>query len=266
LSYKNLIHKSIYCERCNTWIKCDYLKKYAKCAKCYTNYSFLKNSIFWKKNLSPDKIVLLLYYFSKNQKIKNVVFETNISEKSVSRWFDTFRELICNFMFEKKQKKMIGSFDKIIEIDEACFGRRKYHKGKYTRSSVWVLGGIERGTNHFFIEIVKNRSKNVLQTVIKRNVRKNSFIFTDEWKGYYGLNLIGYHHYTVNHSKTFRNKASGVHTNTIEGFWHILRVNTPNVSTNKKKEYFIEFMWRKIISELDPFEELIKIITYYYCQ
>jgi transposase-like protein len=161
---------------------------------------------------------------------------------------------------------MIGSFYSIVEVDEACFGRRKYHKGKYSRSNIWVFGGIERGSNKFFVEIVKNRTKKELTRVIKKYINLNSFIFSDEWKGYYGLNLIGYHHYTVNYSKAFRNKSSGVHTNTIEGFWNILRDIVPNISTRNKKKYFIEFMWRKSIGDLDVFEELIKIIQYYYYQ
>lgn len=41
--------------------------------------------------------------------------------------------------------KQIGGNNIIVEIDEAKFGRRKYHRGRLITGQ-WLFGGIERGT------------------------------------------------------------------------------------------------------------------------
>ena len=44
----------------------------------------------------------------------------------------------------------LGGPGTIVEIDEAKFGRWKYHRGRYVDGH-WVLGGIERGTDKMFL-------------------------------------------------------------------------------------------------------------------
>ena len=57
---------------------------------------------------------------------------------------------------------MIGGPGKIIEIDEALFGRRKNHKGRIIAGQ-WVVGGIDRSAkNQCFLVPVPNRTKESL--------------------------------------------------------------------------------------------------------
>ena len=38
----------------------------------------------------------------------------------------------------------IGGPDHIVEIDESCFGKRKYNRGRMIQEQQWVFGGIDR--------------------------------------------------------------------------------------------------------------------------
>ena len=64
---------------------------------------------------------------------------------------------------------------------------------------------------------LKKWDKLTLNTLITKYVAKESIIHTNKWRGYSGLTSLGYKHYTVNHSKNFKDTETGNHTNTIEG-------------------------------------------------
>ena len=51
------------------------------------------------------------------------------------------------------RNEKIGGPGKVVEIDEAKFGKRKYNRGRLIEGR-WVLGGIERGTGRMFLKIV----------------------------------------------------------------------------------------------------------------
>lgn len=51
---------------------------------------------------------------------------------------------------------------------------------------------------------------------------KVSLICTDEYKGYAGLKAMGYSHGSVDHAQN-KYVVGAIHTNTIEGFWSILK-------------------------------------------
>ena len=58
--------------------------------------------------------------------------------------------------------------------------------------------------------------------IIKKHVLPQSMIYTDEFPDYDKLNKQGYHHKRVHHaSKVW--VMGNVHTNTIEGFWSVLK-------------------------------------------
>ena len=114
---------------------------------------------------------------------------------------------------------MIGGEGIVVEIDESKFGKRKYSRG-HRVDSVWVLGMVERTFERRIVLLrLKKRDKLTLYTLIIKYVAKGSIIYTNKQKGYGGLTSLGYKHYTVNHSKNFKDLETGIHTNTIEASW-----------------------------------------------
>ena len=78
---------------------------------------------------------------------------------------------------------------------------------------------------------------------IRENVIEGSTIYTDEWKGYSGLNDIGYNHKTICHKRRFSrfefdgNVATSVTTNHIERLWVELRRSLKHMSLEELKKY-----------------------------
>jgi hypothetical protein len=87
----------------------------------------------------------------------------------------------------------------------------------------------------------------VLHRIIQDFVAYGSTIHTDSWKGYIGLNAMGYVHKTVNHSVEFVS-SEGVHTQNIESTWRALKgFHLPRSGCRKHfyYSYFMEYSYRK---------------------
>jgi hypothetical protein len=75
---------------------------------------------------------------------------------------------------------------------------------------------------------VEVRSEETLREVIETHVHHGSKILTDCWRGYGFLrNNENYEWGTVNHSETFRDPLTGIHTNTIEGTNSMMKAKIP---------------------------------------
>ena len=140
-----------------------------------------------------------------------------INKNTIVDWFNLCRE-VCAVYMDQIETEKIGGVGKVVEIDESKFGKRKYNRGR-RREGQWVLGGVERGSEEMFMQIVPSRDAATLLPVIITNVKPGTEIHTDEWRSYARLNRRGYVHHTVNYSIEFVNPANGAHTQSIECTW-----------------------------------------------
>ena len=71
---------------------------------------------------------------------------------------------------------------------------------------------------------------------------------SDLWKAYKAIPSAAHlEHRTVNHSRHFVDPDTGVHTNTIEGTWHGMKVGIPERVRylGKVENHISEFIWRR---------------------
>lgn len=139
---------------------------------------------------------------------------------------------------------MLGGEGKVVEIDEAKMGRRKYNRGRWIEGQ-WVFGGIERDTKKMFVVPVENRTRETLLDVIKRRIAPGSVIYTDCWRAYDTLEEHGYIHANVNHSQNFVDPTTGAHTQNIERHWRELRSKVPKYGRVEEhfEGYIAEFLF-----------------------
>ena len=142
---------------------------------------------------------------------------------------------------------MLGGVGIEVEVDEAKFGKRKFHRGIHV-DGVWVFGIVERGScmTKCCLVAVDRRDEETLIREIRKKVRPGTTIYSDCWKSYARLSEW-YEDKTVSHSLNFKDPITGACTNTIEGLWNQVRRWMPRFGTTKKHYalYFLELMYRR---------------------
>ncbi|MGD0669327.1 MAG: IS1595 family transposase [Bryobacteraceae bacterium] len=149
---------------------------------------------------------------------KQIQRETGVTYKTAWRMFKQIRTLMSEDI------SLEGS---PVEIDEMyAGGRRKNGTGRPMRgdkTKTPVMGMVERRGRVVARTIPDCTSKTLLRNV-KKYVLPESTIYTDELKSDGGIGHMnnGYQHRRINHS-TGIYVTGDVHTNTIEGFWSLIK-------------------------------------------
>ncbi|PYQ70825.1 MAG: IS1595 family transposase, partial [Acidobacteria bacterium] len=140
--------------------------------------------------------------------------------------------------------------DKPVEIDEAYVGGKQRHMGTGRPGSgsnkTAVLGIVQR-QGRVFAAPVRSVQRATLMEHIEERVLPATTVYTDEYRSYDRLSWKGYVHHRIRHAE--RVYVSGdVHTNTIEGFWSLVKRGIGGVyhSVSRKhlQGYLNEYAWR----------------------
>lgn len=224
-------------------------KRY-KCAKCQRQFSVKVGTIFEDSKISLQKWFAAIYLITSHKKgISSLQLHRDLGVTQKTAWFMLHR--VRHTLLISNGEKLTG----IIEADETFIGGKESnkHKSKQTpgtqgRSSatkIPVLGIIERGGQLRAIKVLNTRGYS-LRPFIVNNVEFGSTVHTDEWWGYRGLSRI-FKHQFINHGAGEYSK-DGVHTNSIEGFWSLLKRGVIGIyhsmSDKHLQKYIDEFVFR----------------------
>lgn len=232
----------------------------SKVYKCKNNRYRCKNTgkyfnvrtgtLFDNTKVDLKKWFLAIYIVTSHKKgISSVQLSKDINVTQKTAWFMLQRIRNC---FGPENT---GSLDNEVEIDETYVGgknkNRHPHKkveastGRSTKDKTPVLGMLER-TGKVIAKKIENAKSETLTPEVIRFVKQAASVYTDEWLGYKGVNKI-YNHKFVKHNQG-RYVDGRVHTNTIEGFWSLLKRGIFGIYhfTSKKhlQKYVDEFVFR----------------------
>jgi transposase-like protein len=149
-------------------------------------------------------------------------------------------------------EKLIGE----VEADETWIGgkdknrhywKRSHGQGPYQSGKTMVIGAISRKGN-VVCQMIEDAGFNTLDNFVQETVSKKvTLMATDENPAYRHLGAHGFVHHTVNHGK-YEYVVGSTHTNTIEGFWSLLKRGIVGsyhkVSKNYLPLYLNEFTFR----------------------
>jgi transposase len=170
---------------------------------------------------------------------KQIQRETGVTYKTAWRMFKQIRSMLTD-------DEPIGGEGKGVEIDETYIGgQRKGGVGRPMRGDTKktaVVGVVER-KGRIRALVTENAKGSTLIPIVKAHVLPSSTVFTDEWKGYDGIDHMkgGYTHRRINHSEKVY-VVGEIHTNTVEGFWSLIKRGIGGVYHSVSRKYLQSYL------------------------
>src|SRR3989344_7402152 len=219
------------------------------------------------KRLSTFKIKNIISTFCADINASKATLLLGINRNTINSYYNEFRRAMY--------AHQIQEFEKIFgeaEVDESYFGarRKRGFRGKLKRGRGTLkqpVFGILKRNGRVYTEIVPNCKKVTLQAIIQGKIDHSTTVYSDKWRGYDGLVVVGYdRHFRVSHGDNEFSKGNGVHINGIENFWSFTKRRLSKF--NGVKRYFDlhlkESEWRYARAPNDLADELWNIIKKYH--
>jgi transposase-like protein len=212
--YPDGIHCS-FCGKITKHYKITSRQSYA-CDLCGHHVHPMVDTIFEKSTTPLKQWFYAMFLISATRcgiSAKQLQRELGVTYKTAWRMFFQIRYLM---------NENCKPLDNTVELDETYIGARKHGKrGRGAAGKASIFGMVERKGDIQAV-VTKDLKRTTLYPIIKEHVLPKSMIYTDEFQSYTGLSQEGYGHKRVHHaSKVY--VSGDVHTNTIEGFWSLLK-------------------------------------------
>jgi transposase-like protein len=165
------------------------------------------------------------------------------------------------FMFHRLRyamdKKQPAKFKGIVEADETYVGGKRHGKrGRGAENKTPVFALVERHGNVISMPVQRVTGEN-LKSIISQNVEKSATVMTDDFLSYRGLGKNFASHGVINHGRKEYVRGN-IHTNTIEGYFSLLKRGIVGVYHHVGKQhlhrYLSEFNFRYNAREIDDAE------------
>jgi transposase-like protein len=212
------------CPQGITCPKCQKITKHHKvtgrpvyaCDFCGHQISPMAGTIM-EKSATPLKLWFYAMFLMASTRCgisaKQLERELGVTYKTAWRIFKQIRSMLTDDVV------MEGSS---VEADETYIGGRRHGKRGRGAEGKTPVFGIAQRQGKVIAKVVPNVQANTLLPIIKERVLQKSTVYTDELPSYDKLPVLGYQHKRIHHaSKVY--VMGDIHTNTIDGFWSLVK-------------------------------------------
>jgi transposase-like protein len=191
-----------------------------QCNSCREHFTVTVGTLFERSHIPLHKWLLAFHLMSASKKgISSHQLHRMLGITYKSAWFMTHR--IREAMNTPNNTPM-GGHGKIVEADETFFGNirgKEKRAGYQHKNKIFTLVERDGKARSFHVETVTAKT---LKPIIRRNVRRDSHMMTDEHAAYRGLGNRFLSHESVRHTANEYVRGNA-HTNTVEGYFSILK-------------------------------------------
>jgi len=237
---KYLYPDGIFCEACNAITKHHRVvsRPSYSCDHCGHHVHPTADTIFHKSPTPLTSWFYAIYLMAQTRcgiSAKQIQRETGVTYKTAWRMFKQIRSMLGD-----EKSGAIGGKNSKVEMDETYYGSRSEGtRGRGTKKTP-VVGMVQRkGQVRAFV--AADVKSDTLRGLIKEHVLPKSTVFTDTFRSYNGLDARGYTHERINHSEGVY-VVGEVHTNTIEGFWSLIKRGIGGVYHSVGRHYLQTYL------------------------
>lgn len=222
------------------------------CVACGNHIHPTAGTIFHKSSTSLALWFYAMYLMTSTRcgiSAKQLERELGVTYKTAYRIATKIR---TSLMAQTEEK--LGKTN-CVELDETCVGgkvenmhlvKRKQLNRRGVAGKKPVFGAVERKGKVLALT-VQNTDVVTLLPYVTEHVIQAAKVYTDEMGAYKYLNEHGFKHEKINHSEKVY-VSGDVHTNTIEGFWSLVKRGIDGVyhavSAKHLQSYLNEYAWR----------------------
>ena len=235
------------CEKCQRETKyhCDTGRRSYSCQFCGHHVHPTAGTIFHKSTTSLRLWFYAVFKMGSTHcgiSAKQLERELGVTYKTAWRMFHQIRKMLT----DDDDQRLSGT----VEADETYVGgrRRGTKRGRPVQAShkTPVLGMAQR-KGQVVATAIPNTKRATVMPHVQKKVLPETTIYTDEYRVYDNLNWQGYRHSRVRHAEEIY-VAGDVHTNTIGGFWSLLKRGIAgvyhSVSAKHLQSYLNEYAFR----------------------
>lgn len=165
-----------------------------------------------KSRISFGKQAKLIEHFVAGTTARTAARLVRVNKTTAAYYYHRLRELIYQAI--ANSAPLAGE----IEVDESYFGgHRKGKRGRGAAGKVPVFGLLKRGGKVYAV-VIADAQATTLLPILKERIVPDSIVYSDSLPSYNALDISGFRHLRINHSKLFADGKN--HINGIENFWN----------------------------------------------
>jgi transposase-like protein len=233
----------IHCKNCGKVTKHHFLagRKSYCCQFCGNNVHPTARTIFHKSETQLIKWFYAIYLMAQTRggiSAKQLQRELGVTYKTAWRMFKLIRSRL-----DEDNDPFSGD----VEMDETYIGgKRRGKRGRGAEGKTPVVGMVQRKGQIKAVSVPDVKSETI-NALVKENIEPGTMVHTDEFSVYNKLERMGYEHRRIAHSAKIY-VVGNVHTNTIEGFWALVKNGIVGVyhhcSSTYLQSYLNEYAFR----------------------
>jgi len=235
--------------------KCEEITKHYRvasrpsycCEHCGNHVHPTAGTIFHKSPTPLTTWFYAMYLMSATRcgiSAKQIERETGVTYKTAWRMF----KQILSMLDDEKPAALGGKSSPGVEMDEMYFGgRRKGVVGRPLGGDIkdkktTVVGMVER-KGRVRAVVAADVKGSTLLGLVKEHILPKSTVFTDDFCSYDAMDrhINEYNHRRINHSEKIY-VMGDVHTNTIEGFWSLVKTGIRGVYHSVGRHYLQTYL------------------------
>jgi transposase-like protein len=235
-----------YCETCQQDRKHHPItgRPVYSCGYCGTQISPMAGTIFEHSSTSLRLWYYAMYLMASTRcgiSAKQIQRETGVTYKTAWRMFKQIRSLLSDTDMQLEGPA--------VEMDEMYHGGKakgfRGRPGVGDKQKISVVGIVERTKKNRVGRVIAKVASDVkadtLIGMAREYILPKSTVFTDDFASYDGLSVRGYKHSRINHSAKVYVMGE-IHTNTIEGFWSLVKRGIGGVYHQVSQKYLQTYL------------------------